>query len=103
MHDNTEKERGAIEVSEHDLSRKQLTNDLNKLGEVLSNIIQSREGEKPSMSKNWNRSICSKCGGHGEIDGEPCPECGGTGEALPKDDRQYPRGREVKKSSKILK
>jgi DnaJ-class molecular chaperone len=32
--------------------------------------------------KGAGENICRKCEGTGKIDGEPCPECGGSGKVV---------------------
>jgi len=97
--------RGDIELHESKVSRKVLTQRLEEMSDTLRESLSLSQEEKKrlKMSTNWNREVCQECGGHGEVDGEPCPECGGTGLAGQSDERQYPRGREVRESRNILK
>lgn len=36
----------------------------------------------PEGTPNAAENICRRCGGTGEIDGETCPDCKGTGKVL---------------------
>ncbi len=35
--------------------------------------------EAPPGSPGTGENLCRRCNGSGEVDGEPCPDCGGTG------------------------
>lgn len=55
------------------------------------------------MSNSFERNICKKCNGHGKVDGEICPKCGGTGLSKPTDERIYPKRKKVPEGEGILK
>jgi hypothetical protein len=38
--------------------------------------------EAPAGTAGTGEAICRRCGGKGQIDGEPCPECEGTGKVI---------------------
>lgn len=35
--------------------------------------------DAPAGTPGVGENVCSRCNGSGEIDGEPCPNCGGSG------------------------
>lgn len=102
----TEYRRGVNPVTDQAMPRKLLTARLKELSGVINKYSTNKrkEEERRKMSSSFERKICKKCNGHGELeDGEPCPECGGTGLAEKKDDRIHPRGKEIPKSPKVFK
>jgi hypothetical protein len=38
--------------------------------------------EAPAGTPGTGEAICRRCGGKGRINGEPCPECEGTGKVI---------------------
>ena len=94
MRMSKELQRGVKYMNEHILGRAQLTRDVKALTRTISEKHETdnpEEGELEQMSNSWERKLCGKCNGHGKIDGEPCPECGGTGLAEIRDERIYPK------------
>ena len=82
--------RGVEILSDRQVARDALTRNVSMLANIIDDLNQEEEGNSEEMSNSWERKLCGKCDGHGKVDGEPCPRCGGTGLAEITDERIYP-------------